>query len=392
MGELAVIVSAVVAVLFVNSLWGPRGRRLVFGLIGRLPALVVTLLTPGTMRRQREIALEQRLTYLADPWRGTPTRFWWLQGAGLLIGVLFAASLALWMSEGKSKVTVTLPGGSAAPTIGGQNAAQPNATFTPDVNAENAGLNPNPGGPGVFPPPGQGPPPGGAPPGPPFGGPPPPGLPPPPAPGDETAPSGFVLTVGILLAAALGTIGWFYPRQALRRRVEQRKQRLLLQLADLLELMAITMRAGAEFDQALETATHTIYDRYNRKPDQYPLGVELAQALFERNMGVSRADFMESLGLRATMRTERHENEFSDAAVTLWDELTQAVTLSQEVGSSLKDTLPEIVERVRGGRLKAAEQVAATARITIIYPQGLLVLALMITLLGSVGLFIGNLF
>ncbi|MHB8628997.1 MAG: hypothetical protein ACYDBJ_24185 [Aggregatilineales bacterium] len=379
MGGLAVIISAVIAVLFVNSLWGPRGRRLAFGLIGRLPALLVTVLTPGSMRRQREIALEQRLTYLADPWRGTPTRYWWLQGAGLLIGMLFAASLALWMSEGHSKVKVTLPGGGTAPTIGGsapQNAAQPNATPTPDVNAENAGNNPNPGGPGPFPPPDQAP----------------PGSPPPPAPTDDTAPSGFVFTIGIALAAALGTIGWFYPRQALRRRVEQRKQRLLLQLADLLELMAITMRAGAEFDQALETATRTIYDRYNRKPDQYPLGVELAQALFERNMGVSRADFMESLGLRATMRTERHENEFSDAAVTLWDELTQAVTLSQEVGSSLKDTLPEIVERVRGGRLKAAEQVAATARITIIYPQGLLVLALMITLLGSVGLFIANLF
>ena len=390
MGELAVIVSAVIAVLFVNSLWGPRSRRLVFGLIGRIPALVVTILTPGTMRHQREIALEQRLSYLADPWRATPTRFWWLQGAGLLIGVLFAASLALWMSEGHSKVQVTLPGGGAAPTIGGQNAAQPNATFTPDVNAENAANNPIPGGPGAPPPPdqGQNPPPGA-----PFGGPPPqPGSPPPPAPGDDTAPFSFVFWVGIALAAALGAIGWFYPRQALRRKVEQRKQRLLLQLADLLELMAITMRAGAEFDQALETATRTIYDRYNRKPDQYPLGVELAQALFERNMGVSRADFMESLGLRATMRTERHENEFSDAAVTLWDELTQAVTLSQEVGSSLKDTLPEIVERVRGGRLKAAEQVAATARITIIYPQGLLVLALMITLLGSVGLFIGNLF
>ncbi len=389
MGGLAVIISAVIAVLFVNSLWGPRNRRLVFGLIGRLPALFVTVLTPGSMRHQREIALEQRLTYLADPWRGTPTRYWWLQGAGLLIGVLFAASLALWMSEGHSTVVVTLPGGGAAPSIGGAgppNAAQPNATPTPDVNAENAGNNPNLGGPGPFPPPDQGPP--GAPP---LGSP-PPGSPPPLAPTDDTAPSGFVFTIGIALAAALGTIGWFYPRQALRRRVEQRKQRLLLQLADLLELMAITMRAGAEFDQALETATRTIYDRYNRKPDQYPLGVELAQALFERNMGVSRADFMESLGLRATMRTERHENEFSDAAVTLWDELTQAVTLSQEVGSSLKDTLPEIVERVRGGRLKAAEQVAATARITIIYPQGLLVLALMITLLGSVGLFIANLF
>ncbi len=175
-------------------------------------------------------------------------------------------------------------------------------------------------------------------------------------------------------------------------KVEQRKQRLLLQLADLLELMAITMRAGAEFDQALETATGTMFDRYSRKPEQYPLGVELAQALFERNVGVSRADFMESLGLRATMRTERRENEFSDAAVMLWDELTQAVTLSQEVGSSLKETLPGIVERVRGGRLKAAELAAAAARVTIIYPQTLLVLALMLTLLASVGLLIANLF
>jgi hypothetical protein len=366
MGGLAVIVSAVVVILFANSLWGPRNRRLVFGIIGRLPALAVTILTPGATRRQREIALEQRLSYVADPWRGTPARFWWLQGAGLVIGVLFAMSLALWMSEAPSKAPASsLPIGTAG-RIGSQNAAQPNATPTPDVNAENAANAPNPA----------------------QSGPPTPA----PAPGEDTAPAGTTLTIGIILAVALGTIGWFYPRQALNRRVEQRKQRLLLQLADLLELMAITMRAGAEFDQALETATRTIYDRYNRKPDQYPLGVELAQALFERNMGVSRADFMEALGLRATMRTERHENEFSDAAVTLWDELTQAVTLSQEVGSSLKETLPEIVERVRGGRLKAAEQVAASARITIIYPQGLLVLALMITLLGSVGLLIANLF
>src|SRR5579864_8938088 len=116
MGELAVIISAVIVIVFVNSLWGPRNRRLLFGLVGRLPALVVTVLTPGSMRRQREIALEQRLNYLADPWRGTPTRFWWLQGAGLLTGVLFAVSLALWMSQAPSKAPA-----SALPTsIGGR--------------------------------------------------------------------------------------------------------------------------------------------------------------------------------------------------------------------------------------------------------------------------------
>jgi hypothetical protein len=208
---------------------------------------------------------------------------------------------------------------------------------------------------------------------------------------EARAPKDFAVTVGIVLSFMLGTLGWNYPRMSLGKRVERRKQRLLLQLADLLELMEITMRAGAEFDQALETAAGTIYERYIVKPEQYPLGIELAQALFERNMGVSRADFMESLGLRATMRVERNENEFGDAAVALWDELTQAVTLSQETGSNLRETLPDIVERVRSGRLKSAEQRAATARVTITYPQTLLVLALMLTLLAAVGLFVSNL-
>lgn len=207
----------------------------------------------------------------------------------------------------------------------------------------------------------------------------------------ERAPLDLALTIGIVLSVLLSLLGWNYPRMSLGGRVERRKQRLLLQLADLLELMEITMRAGAEFDQALETAAGTIYDRYIQKPEQYPLGIELAQALFERNMGVSRADFMESLGLRATMRAERNENEFGDAAVALWDELTQAVTLSQETGTNLKDTLPDIVERVRSGRLKSAEQRASTARVTITYPQTLLVLALMLTLLAAVGLFVSNL-
>ena len=325
-GEVGILLSLFLIVMFGSALWGPRGRRRVFGWIGRWPAGLINLLLPDAFRRRQEAILEQRLTYLNDPLRATPWRFRWLQGAGLVLGITFAFATAAWMSNGRAHVPTQMPGMAPLGKIS-----------------------------------------------------------------DETAPMDFAITVGIVLSIGLGLIGWMYPYSSLTRRVAQRKQRLLLQLADLLELMAITMRAGAEFDQALETAGRTIYDRYLQKPDQYPLGIELAQALFERNMGVSRADFMSSLGLRATMRKEDDETEFSDAAVTLWDELTQAVTLSQEIGSSLRETLPQIVERVRNGRLKAAEQVASTARVTIVYPQAMLVLALMLTLLAGVGLFVSNL-
>ncbi len=324
---IAVLLTVLLMGVFARSLWGPRGRRRMFGWIGRWPTALVNLLIPSGIREDRMLMYEQQLSYLNDPLRGAPQRYRWLQGTGLVLGVTFGFALAAWMSQGNRSVPTALPG------------------MTSIVGTAST----------------------------------------------ETAPLDYARLVGIVLAIALGFIGWAYPVAALRAKVARRKQRLLLQLADLLELMSITMRAGAEFDQALETAGRTIYERFLRKPDQYPLGVELAQALFERNMGVSRADFMSSLGLRATMRKERDENEFSDAAVTLWDELTQAVTLSQEVGSSLRDTLPEIVDRVRNGRLKAAELAAASARVTIIYPQGLLVLALMATLLASVGLFISNL-
>jgi hypothetical protein len=360
MGIWPVLLVVVLIVLFAMNMWGPRRRRLAFALIGRLPATLLAVASPGALRRSSEEGLEQRLHYLADPWQATPWRFRWLQGTGLILGVLLACTLALWMSEGHARVKIDLPGVISTPPPSG-NAAQPNGGppgLPGSVGAPAAGDQPAE-----------------------------PELPP----EQQTAPPGFGIVVAMFLSAGLALLGWSLPRQALNRKVEQRKQRLLLQLADLLELMAITMQAGAEFDQALETATATIYDRYSRKPDQYPLGVELAQAVFERNMGVSRADFMGALGLRATMRTERNEDELSDAAVTLWDELTQAVTLSQEVGSSLKETLPEIVERVRNGRLKSAEQAAANARVSMIYPQMMLVLALMGMLLASVGLFIADL-
>ncbi len=327
MGQYGMFATVILMVLFATGLWNSRPRRRAFGLLGRVPAALIVFLMPTALRRRQDAEMEQRLSYLNDPFRATPWRYRWLQGAGAVLGIFLACSAAGWLSEVPTFTDASLPG----------------MTVQAKQNLEN-----------------------------------------PPAPAD------FVLSVAVVLSLGLGFLGWRFPTIALKRRVEQRKQRLLLQLADLLELMAITMRAGAEFDQALETAGRTIYDRYLLKPDQYPLGIELAQALFERNMGVSRADFMDSLGLRATMRKEGDENEFSDAAVTLWDELTQAVTLSQEVGSSLRDTLPEIVDRVRNGRLKAAEQAASTARVTIVYPQSLLVLALMLTLLASVGLFVAN--
>lgn len=359
MGIWPVLVVVVIIVFYASSLWGPRRRRLAFALIGRIPAILIAIASPGALRRSREASLEQRLTYLADPWQATPWRFRWLQGTGLILGVLLACSLALWMSEGHLAVKVDLPGMIATPRPPA-GAPNPSAGLSGIIGGVPAPVDGQPVVPDI--------------------------------PADQqTAPPGFAIVVAAILSAGLAVMGWWLPRQTLNNRVIQRKQRLLLQLADLLELMAITMQAGAEFDQALETATATIYERYSRKPDQYPLGVELAQAVFERNMGVSRADFMGALGLRATMRTERNENELSDAAVTLWDELTQAVTLSQEVGSSLKETLPEIVERVRNGRLKSAEQAAANARVSMVYPQMLLVMALMGMLLASVGLFIADL-
>lgn len=329
-GAIAIVLTLFLIVMFGRGLWENRTRRRIFATVGRIPCGVISLLMPTALLRRTLDHHEDQLKYLADPYQAFPDRFRWLQGASLVLGVLLAFSAAAWLSEGATKFVASLPG------------------LTPSVDP--AKLSP-----------------------------------------PEYAPKDFVLTVALVLAFPLGALGWNYPRVALNKRVERRKQRLLLQLADLLELMAITMRAGAEFDQSLEVAGRTIYDRYIQKPEQYPLGIELAQALFERNMGVSRADFMESLGLRATMRKERNENEFSDAAVALWDELTQAVTLSQETGSSLRDTLPEIVSRVRSGRLKAAEQRASTARISITYPQTLLVMALMATLLAAVGLFVTNL-
>jgi len=326
-GIVALVLSMVLILAFAQGLWNNRVRRRIFTMMGRVPANIVSTLMPARMQQRTMDRLEEQLNYLADPYRATPERFRWLQGAGLVVGVALAFSAAVWLSEGQNAIATELAGMTVA------NKAVL-VTYPPKEQC---------------------------------------------------------ITVGLILSLLLGTLGWNYPRVALEKRVERRKQRLILQLADLLELMAITMRAGAEFDQALETAAATIYDRYIKKPDQYPLGIELAQALFERNMGVSRADFMDSLGLRATMRKERSENEFSDAAVSLWDELTQAVTLSQETGGSLRDTLPEIVDRVRNSRLKAAEQRAGTARVSIVYPQGLLVLALMLTLLAAVGLFIANL-
>lgn len=117
--------------------------------------------------------------------------------------------------------------------------------------------------------------------------------------GFALAPVMFILVFGVLhmkgmmaliVAGLLGAILVYGPDAILNRRVEERQLEIRKSLADVMDLLVISVEAGLGFEQALDRVVNAVPG---------PLTQEFSRMLGEVRAGASRADAMRAMERRA---------------------------------------------------------------------------------------------
>ncbi len=166
--------------------------------------------------------------------------------------------------------------------------------------------------------------------------------------------------IGVLALVALPLVGVLAPQAWLKRRVADRTEAIRNDLADTIDLMAISVEAG----QGLEGAMQTVCRHFTS-----PLAEELARTLKEMELGLARRDAFHNLKRRTEVA------ELSNFVLVL----TQADALGMPIGRVLRTQAVEM----RAKRRQWARERAAKLPVKILFPLTLFIFpAIMVVVLG----------
>jgi tight adherence protein C len=176
--------------------------------------------------------------------------------------------------------------------------------------------------------------------------------------------------LGLLLFVVLPVVGSQLPKSWLDRKVEARRDAILRDLPDTLDLLAISVEAGVGFEGALGV----VCDNFTS-----PLADEFARTLREMELGLPRREALQNLKKRTEVP------ELSNFVLTL----TQADALGMPVGRVLKTS----AEEMRTKRQQWAREKAAKLPVKILFPLVLFIFpAIFVVLLGPAASDIGGAF
>lgn len=165
---------------------------------------------------------------------------------------------------------------------------------------------------------------------------------------------------GLLLAVLFPVVGAQAPRSWLERKVQARRDAILRDLPDTLDLMAISVEAGMGFEGALGI----VCDNFDS-----PLAEEFARTLREMELGLPRREALQNLKKRTEVP------ELSNFVLTL----TQADALGMPIGRVLKTSADEM----RTKRQQWAREKAAKLPVKILFPLVLFIFpVIFVVLLG----------
>ena len=167
----------------------------------------------------------------------------------------------------------------------------------------------------------------------------------------------FLLTMGIGLFYSLG----LRPQQ-LRSRALKRVAKISRQLPYAIDLAALVLSAGGTLRMALEVICDSSREE--------PLQQELAVALAEMRGGVTQAQALRHLAERLNLR------DLTSFVI--------AVNRGEEAGAPLAETLRTQAEIFRFWRLQKAERLAVEAPVKMMFPNMLIMLAVVLIVLGPV--------
>lgn len=130
-----------------------------------------------------------------------------------------------------------------------------------------------------------------------------------------------------------------------------------------LDLLVLTLRAGASMSMAMER----IAEDYRK----HPIGEEFKAILSDVEMGVTAREAFRALGERVPIPSVR----------SFVDELIQ----SEELGRPIADTLERLANRARDRRISEANALAGKAKVMVLVPGMLVFIATLILLFAPFG-------
>jgi len=170
--------------------------------------------------------------------------------------------------------------------------------------------------------------------------------------------------MGVLVLVLLPLAGLTGPAAWLRRRVDERKDRIRKDLSEMLDLLAISVEAGMAFEGALEVVCQHF---------DAPLAHEFAHTLREMELGLPRRDALQNLKQRTDVP------ELSNFVLAL----TQADVLGMPVGRVLRTQAAEM----RSKRRQWARERAGKLPVKILFPLVVFIFpAILVVVLGPAGI------
>ena len=178
------------------------------------------------------------------------------------------------------------------------------------------------------------------------------------------------VTGAVVFASILGAIGYIAPALVVTSRARKRQSKILSQLPDALDLLAVSVEAGLGFDGAVAKLTQYM---------DGPLSEEFDLALGQMRIGESRSDALKKLAERA--RTPEVSS------------FVRSIVQADQLGTSLGRILRVQATDTRLKRQAAAEERAMKAPIKMLFPTVAFIFpAMFIVILGPAMLSLGKLF
>ena len=166
--------------------------------------------------------------------------------------------------------------------------------------------------------------------------------------------------IGPLWIPLLGFIGYTFPVSIVDRKGRNRQDEIRRQLADTIDLLAISVEAGLAFDAALLHARRTI---------RGPLSDEIGRMLHEMQLGARRVDAMRHLADRTDVVELRS--------------FVLAMVQADVFGVSIANILRSQSQELRTKRRQRAEERAMKMPVKLVFPMILCILpALMVVVVG----------
>jgi tight adherence protein C len=152
----------------------------------------------------------------------------------------------------------------------------------------------------------------------------------------------------ILLALSGLGLGYLLPGMALARLAKRRSHKIRLALADMLDLLVVSVEAGLGLDQALLRVSSELATAYPELSD------ELRLINFELRAGKPRAEALRNMADRSGV-----------------DDLSSLVTMliqTDKFGTSVAQSLRVYSETLRTKRRQRAEEAAAKTGVKMVFP------------------------